>query len=109
MPDYLSAYRCNYSTEHCLLRITNDILYSMDKQCLTPVIAVDLSAASDTVGHEILIKVLQRIYRISRTALEWFRNYLNDRYVKVQIGSEFLGALQLCLSVPQGSDARESV
>ena len=35
LPDFQSVYRKNYSTETSLIRLTNDILWSMEKQHLT--------------------------------------------------------------------------
>eukprot|EP00918_Siedleckia_nematoides_P096588 GHVU01211840.1.p1 GENE.GHVU01211840.1~~GHVU01211840.1.p1 ORF type:complete len:266 (-),score=30.61 GHVU01211840.1:63-860(-) len=49
LPDYISAYRPGYCTEMSLLKMSSDILCAMDKQHITALIAVDLSAAFDTV------------------------------------------------------------
>ena len=43
--DYVSVYRSGYSTETVLLRLTDIILQNMDRQCFTPLVAMDLSAA----------------------------------------------------------------
>ena len=45
IPDYVSTYRSGYSTETVLLRLTDGILQNMDKQCVTPLVTVDLSTA----------------------------------------------------------------
>ena len=52
IPDYVSAYRSGYSTETVLLRLTDEILQNMDRQCITSLVAVDLSTAFDTVDIE---------------------------------------------------------
>ena len=57
--DFQSAYRKNYSTEPSLIRLTNDILWSMEKQHLTSLAILDLSAAFDTVDHDILLHILE--------------------------------------------------
>jgi len=57
-PDYQSAYRTNFSFETALVNIQNDILSSMEKPCITAIIAIDLSAAFATVDHNILLDVL---------------------------------------------------
>ena len=49
MPDYVSTYRLGYSTETVLLRLADEILQNMDRQCITPLVAVNLSTAFDTV------------------------------------------------------------
>ena len=42
--DYQSAYRSGYSTETALVEITNDILWSFEKQHASALIVMDLSA-----------------------------------------------------------------
>ena len=55
LPDYQNAYRANYSCKTVLVRMVNDILWGMESQKITTHIAIDLSAAFDTVDHEILL------------------------------------------------------
>ena len=78
MPGYQSAYRKNFSCETALIKIINDCLWSMDNQ-ITAIVAIDLSAAFDTVDHQILINVLNKRFNIKDVALEWFSNYLSSR------------------------------
>ena len=54
-PVYQSAYRHHHSTETALLKVVNDILLNMDKQRVTLLLLVDLSAAFDTVEHDTLL------------------------------------------------------
>ena len=49
MPDYQSAYRKNFSCETAIIKITNDILWSMEWKKITSLTCIDLSAAFDTV------------------------------------------------------------
>ena len=76
LPDYQSAYRENRSCETVLLRLTNDLLWCMERKDVTVMIALNLSAAFDTVNHEVLLTKLQNNFGINGMALEWFRNYL---------------------------------
>jgi hypothetical protein len=105
LPGYISAYRESYSTETALIKVVNDLLINIDHQKVTPLIALDLSAAFDTVDHGVLLEVLHNQFGICDTALEWFRSYLNDRTIKVQIQESFSAELELPFSVPQGSCA----
>ena len=76
MPDYQSAYQANYSCEMALLKIMDDILCSMEKQEVVPLITINLSAAFDTVDHELLLAVLRKKFGIDQVTLKWFGSYL---------------------------------
>ena len=65
--------------------------------------AIDLSAAFDTVDHEVLLNVLEAKFGITGAALKWFESYLLDRKCKVQIGDIYSISKNLQFSVPQGS------
>ena len=71
-PTLQSAYRPNHSTETALLKIKNDILMNMDKQHATLLILLDLSAAFDTVDHQILLNRLRTEFGVSGKVLDWF-------------------------------------
>ena len=65
--------------------------------------AIDLSAAFDTVDHSILLQVLNAKYGITCQALKWFNSYLRDRSFKVVIEDNYSKPHSLDVSVPQGS------
>ena len=64
---------------------------------------LDLSAAFDTIDHNILIKRLKIIFGIDGTALEWIKSYLTARTQKVKIKTIISSPLELKFGVPQGS------
>ena len=78
------------------------INYGLWKGKMLVMIALDLSMAFDTVHHKVL-SILQNIFGISGTVLEWFRNYLNHRDMTVKIGQSYSDRKELTFSVPQGS------
>ena len=67
------------------------------------VVILDLSAAFDTVDHDILLSILNKQFGICGKALEWFNRYLQLRLFKVKIGKDYSQPQQLHFSVPQGS------
>ena len=74
-----SAYKPFHSCETVLVRVHNDILVAIDKRHCVMLLLLDLSAAFNTVDHDILLTRLQSKYSISGIALEWFRSYLTNR------------------------------
>ena len=103
IPNYQSAYRANYSCETALTKIVNDILWAMEHQKVTPLVAFDLSVAFDTVDHDILLSVLEKKFGVRDTCLDWFRSYLNSRFCMVRIRDALSSRCELKCSVPQGS------
>lgn len=104
-PDYQSAYRTSFSCETALVKICDDILWNMEKGLTTALRAIDLSAAFDTVDHNVLLKVLDMKFGIRGTCLEWCDSYLRPRDMKVCVNGSYSAIRNLDFSVPQGSCA----
>ena len=102
-PEMQSAYREHHSTETALLRVMHDILMNMDRGHVTLLVLLDLSAAFDTVDHDILIHRLQSLLGLRGSALEWLRSYLSDRSQQVSINGTLSKMFGLDCGVPQGS------
>ena len=80
--------------------MVNDILWGMEKQEITMVIILDLSAAFDTVDHDVLLAILEKQFGFSKRALEWFNNYLQPRFFKVCVDGKYPDTRELKFSVP---------
>ena len=102
-PSYQSAYWQNFSCETVLINLMTDILWAMENQCVMAMCAIDLTAAFNTVDHQVLINVLQHKYGVMDTALKWFDEYLRPCQCIVKIGNSTSDKLDLQFSVPQVS------
>ena len=69
---------------------------------MTGIILIDLQKAFDTIIHDIL---QQKLYAIgfSKHSVNWFRSYLKNRTVLVNLGNAFSQPAYLSSGVPQGS------
>ena len=98
-----SAYRDKHSTETALIKVQNDILSALDAGSSAILLMLDLSAAFDTIDHDILLSQLCNVYGITGNALDWFRSYLTGRIQRVVIENAVSGDQELGFGVPQGS------
>ena len=92
-----------HSTESALLRVHNDLLRSIDQEGGAILVLLDLSAAFDTIDHDVLIDLLEKQCGITGTALRWFRSYISERFQSVQIGQAKSAFIKMVYGVPQGS------
>ena len=92
-----------HSTETALFRIVYDLLTAMDNNKICILTLLDLSAAFDTIDHQILLTRLQHSFGISGSALSWFSSYLCNRTHGVAINSLQSQHTTLYYGVPQGS------
>jgi hypothetical protein len=100
---FQSAYRRFFSTETALLKIQNDLLLAIDKQKVTALVLLDLSAAFDTIDHRILLHRLENWFGVSGSALRLLSSYLTGRSQSVIINGHCSPSEPLTTGVPQGS------
>ena len=97
------AYRKLHSTETTSLRLTNDILRTIDRRQDVVLVLLDLSAACDTTDHVILVERLESYFGLSNLTLKWFRSYLESRHQSIITGDQVSTPRVLRYGVPQGS------
>ena len=97
-----SAYRQGHSTETALVRVQNDVICAVGQQKAVLLVLLDLSAAFDTVNHQLLIKTLQQL-GIRGTMLHWFSTYLVGRLQRIKVNGLTSQPKRLDCGVPQGS------
>ena len=100
---FQSAYKRFHNTETALLRVQNDTLCEIDNQKCVVLLLLDMSAAFDTVDHELLLERMAKRYGVKGNALKWFRSYLQDRKQFVMIDGTKSTMKELRYGVPQGS------
>ena len=101
--NFQSGFRQHHSTETALIKIINDIRLNTDSGKLSVLVLLDLSAAFDTVDHNILLDRLENWVGLSEMVLKWFRSYLEGRGYYVSIGDHKSEWTSMTCGVPQGS------
>ena len=81
----------------------NDQLTPLDNGKIYILTLLDLSAAFDTIDHNILLHRLEHTFGISDSALSWSRSYLSDRTQIVTVNGLRSDEAPLSSGVPQGS------
>ena len=97
-----SAYKANHGCTTALIKITDDILDSIDDSEVTILTLLDFSKAFDTVNHRLLLEKL-KILGFSQNAQDWVQSYLTDRFQKVQVNNDSSSWVRIKNGVPQGS------
>ena len=100
---FQSAYKRAHSTETAFVRVQNDILRAIDNGDCVILLLLDLSAAFDTVDHNILLSRLGNRFGVEGTALTWFSSYLSERSQFVSIDGKRSASRKFACGVHQGS------
>ncbi len=82
---FQSGFKTLHSTESALLRVFNYIFLATDSGDCVILVLLDLTAAFDTVDHELLTSRLKQWVGIGGAALEWFRPYLAELSVSAMV------------------------
>lgn len=98
-----SAYKKYHSTETAILRVANDIAQAIDQHQEVILVLLDLSAAFDTIDHDILLRRLHDRFGFSGTVLKWIKSYLDNREQTVAIQEIHSDPISFACGVPQGS------
>ena len=78
LSDFQSAHRPHHSTETVLLKVTNDLFSAMGDGKISVLVLLGLSAAFDTIDHDILLHHLHNVFGFGDTVLSWFQSYLEN-------------------------------
>lgn len=103
LPTCQSGFRKFYSTETLLLDLCSQIINAQDEGKLSILALLDVSAAFDTVDHDILLERLHKSFGLTGQVLNWIKSYLTDRSSDIEIPGYQKAKLILNYGVPQGS------
>ena len=99
---FLSAYRPHHSTETALTFTLDNVFHAADTGSATLLVSLDLSAAFDSINHNILISRLSSCFGLTGLALDWISSYLHNRRQSVKIGDACSPLSDITSGVPQG-------
>ena len=88
--DYQSGFRSGFSTDTCLINLSDHVRSEISKGNFVGMVMIDLRKAFDTVDFDVLLAKL-KIMGVKNT--DWFRSYLTGRRQCVSVGgieSDFL-------------------
>ena len=85
------------------MRLYNDMIQVIDSGQVGALLLLDMSAAFDTIDHQIMSVVLYYRFDIRDDVLTWFHSYFDERSQVVRVGSDTSAVLKLLTGIPQGS------
>jgi hypothetical protein len=96
------GFRDSLSTDLAILELQDRVAKCLSSGSWCLGIFLDLSKAFDTINHDILISKLE-YYGVRGVALDWFKDYLNDRKQYSLFNSTKSNIMSVTCGIPQGS------
>ena len=88
---------------HCCLLKMKSTLLLLEVIDATAVVFLDQLAAFNTIDHSTLIECQSSWFGVGSLVLDWFKEYLCDRYQCIKVGSVLSDTKRLLYGVLQGS------
>jgi len=98
-----SAYQQGHSTEMAISKILDDIIGSIDSGHVVALVSLDISAAFNSVTHNVLVQRLEDEFGVTGTCGWWISDYLTGRSFTVRVGQSTSPSRPMMTGVPQGS------
>ena len=98
----LTGFRKGHSAQHSLLIMIEKWKRALDENMKVGAIFMDLSKASDTLNHRLLLAKL-KAYGLQPTALKQMENYLIGRFQRTKVNNSYSSWSEIIADVPQGS------
>ena len=90
-----SGFRPNHSTETALTKITDNLLFNIDKDNTSGLVFLDFKKAFDLVNHKVLLDMIG-LYGGTVETVKLFESYLSDRRQCVKVNG-LKSVKQVCL------------
>ena len=100
--EFQSGFRTSYSTDTCLVYMTDYIRSKIDCGEYCGMVMIDLQKAFDTVNHGIMLEKLKAM-GFNERSLAWVQSYLGNRSQVVEIKGTMSTYGEITCGVPQGS------
>ena len=100
--DQQYGFRSKHSTDMALIELVDKITNAFSKKFSAIGVFIDLSKAFDTLDHSILLSKLNH-YGTRGVPLQWFADYLSNRYQYTTVMSCDSNRQNIRHGVPQGS------
>jgi retron-type reverse transcriptase len=101
LSEHQYGFRPKMSTELASIKLVDDIRLNVDKGNLVGAMFIDLTKAFDTVNHSQLLNKLPQ-YGVHGKELDWFKDYLFQRMVRVAYNGNLSQESYSFIGVPQG-------
>ena len=103
LPKFQSGFRAQHSTETAVLKVMADIMAAADQGDVTLLGLLDMSAAFDTVDHQILLERLHVSFGFSGSVITWLSSFLDQRTQQIIFNDMTSDIVTIASGVPQGS------
>ena len=101
---YVEKFQSAYKKGHfSILKVQSDISSALDRRTVVVMVQLDMSAAFDTVNHNILLERMESEFGLGGKVISWFASYLKNRIQHVVVNGARSISVGLNHGVPQGS------
>ena len=83
LPRHQSGFRARHSMETAVLKVMLDILTAANQGRVTLLGLLNMSAALDTVDHDILLRRLETSFVLTGSVTSWLSSFLRERTQQV--------------------------
>ena len=100
---FQSGFRKHCGTTTALVKIVDDLKFSMTAKQFSVLVLLDFSKAFDAIDHALLLSKLGKKFGFESTAVQLLKSYLSDRSQYVEFDNIRSETVPLNCGVPQGS------